>query len=231
MKNHLWKIALALAVLFTGAAFAQDVPKTETLNYFKDLPQAGSLDTQADQGVGMFQRRANQGNGKAFSLNSASEAYGVQKGQPIAHYFVRLDKLAAYQAGQDPYSLLGKISSVTYPIVSGSDIKGAVNLGWNGSEWKVVSVGGAAFIQKWDSLRRGQLAKNGKNLDDFFAVRVPALDEDFVGYEDGGTLFLVPGRNNVVLGFHAGDALPAGEVFQKLATVAQNYHEKAFFKH
>ena len=233
MKNQfkITGVVLGLALSLGQMVLAQE-NSTEQLKYFKDLPQAGSLDGHADEGLSFFQRRAAEGHAKTFSLNSPSEASGVQRGQPILHYFVRLDELRAYQSGQDPKSLLGKVTLVTYPLVSGSDIKGAVNLGWDGSSWKLVSVGGPAFMLKWDNLRRGQSSKNGKNLEEFFAVRVPALDEDFVGYYDEqSALFLVPGRNNPILGWQAGEALPAQEVFTKLAGVAQNYHDKPYFQH
>ncbi len=231
MKKNLLNttLALGLAAAFYGAAFAQETPQAGQIKSFKAVPQVETLDSQADQGLDSFRRRAGEGRLRSLGLNSAADAGQLQKGRPILHYFVRLDQLAAYQSGQDPKSLLGKPSAVTYPLVSGSDIKGAVNLGWDGSQWKVVSVGGPAFIQKWDSLRQGQLSKSGLSLDESFAVRIPALDEDFLGYEDAqGTLFLVPGRDNAILGLHAGEAVPAQDIFLKFAPIAQSYHSKPF---
>lgn len=217
-----------LAVLVLGTALratAQEGPGRAADNpTLRDLPHVDQLDAAAAKGADYYRGMA----GRAKMGVSSAEASRAVLGQPLRSYFVRLDGLRAYQPGQDPKTLLSAIHNrVLYPMQVGDQAAGSVEMVQRGGQWKVASVGGTA-IQGLEAFRREQAQKLGLGPGELFLVRVPALNQEFLGYYDPQSkMMLIPLRGSAQWGLVKGAALPADQVFLKLVPAALQQKDRS----
>lgn len=225
MKKLYFSMAAVLALGTALQVSAAEGPGRAADNpTLRDLPHVDQLDAAAAKGADYYRGLA----GRAKMGVSPSEASGAVLGQPLRSYFVRLDSLRAYQPGQDPKSLLSALHSrVLYPMQVGDRTAGSVEMVQKGGQWKVASVGGTA-IQRLEVFRKEQARKLGLGTSDLFLVRIPALNQEFLGYDDSqGRMMLIPMLGSAQWGLEKGAALPADQVFLKLVPAALQQKDRS----
>ncbi|MEK6374735.1 MAG: hypothetical protein AABO58_18815 [Acidobacteriota bacterium] len=148
---------------------------------------------------------------------SAREAESAVLRPPLRVVFVRLDRLKAYRASDDPRSLLADVSTLFYPVAVGADIRSSITVKRTERGWVAAEFGNDELAKKIQSVRGGATASA-------LLVRVPALNLDFVGNESGGTLMLtslfdVPGTK-----IRAGATADARAVLAALVPMANAHN-------
>jgi len=119
-------------------------------------------------------------------------------------------------------NMLQDTNEVMVPIMAGSTAFTAVTMVEKKGEWQVASVG-KSVITKTEPARQ-KLTAGKKEADrEYFVVKVPAMHLIFLGYYEGGELYLVPTHIHPDVKFPLHQPLLAADVFTRLSPLAATY--------
>jgi len=168
----------------------------------------------ATNALGELQRLVNEQNYKNLGFQSIEEVKRAQFGQPMSVYYLGLERMKAYQTGQDPNSLLTPSAETIYPVTVGGNVRTGVTIVHNEQGYESSSFGNAGIVQRLAGYRQGP----GE-----FAVRIPAFNLYFVGRHVNTHVLLVPIANNPRLKAQAGEATPLEVVVDQLRPYVDSY--------
>ena len=162
-----------------------------------------------------------QKNYQQMGFESAAEVRSATLGVPWDEYMVRLSDLKAFQAGQDPATLLVSTARRTFPILVGGRTRSSLTLG---ADAEPVGFGSPAYVRMLDSLRSQVAQREGAAVADYFEVRVSALNTTFLGSRRNGQLFLTPLKTDAQYGFEAGRTISANDALRAMVSAAQAHN-------
>jgi len=162
-----------------------------------------------------------------MGLPSASEknqASDNALGTPKRDYFIRLDALKKFKAGDNVEKMLVDSKQVLYPVLRGKRVVGTITMIRKEKGWSLVSVGDADLSRLRQTAINESMKRFQKAEADHFVVRVPALGVEFTAFRNSrGELQLASVADNPAAGLTAGEAEPASRVLPRLVPLALNY--------
>jgi hypothetical protein len=181
-----------------------------------------AVSKEAEGALDPVRKMITKDNYETLGFRSFEEVGRMSLGDPITVYKVGLPALRHYQAGTDPERLLADTGTVYYPVMVGDDIRSMIEMKKTNVGWRSEAFGMADFAVPFVHMEMEVAATAKVPRSDLFAVRIPGMSHDFVGYRRNGTIELVPLRD--ASGFHlvAGEARPAADVFAEMAPAARD---------
>jgi hypothetical protein len=172
-----------------------------------------------------FKELGGQTGPRLAGMPAPEEMGAASLGEPLAVKMVRLDALQRYQpAAAEATSLLTDLSTLIYPIRVAGEVRGEMVMRKIDGTWSARGFGGAIHAKAMEHVR-GLVTTGAKvSPSATLLVRVPALNLEFVGYNDAAGLQLTPIRDLEAAGLKAGQTLPAARVFEQLLPLAQQHN-------
>jgi hypothetical protein len=189
-------------------------------------PAAKDAVSAAGQALKTFPTIVDEKNFRAMGFKSVSEARQAKLGKPMKVFMVRLDRLSKYEPGTPPNNLLDTATSqVMFPLTIDNKARCAITVSLRNEQWVVTRFGSSNLIKLVSSARQASMKMTELPPSAYSIVRVPALNMVFVAHQDRDTneLMLTPTLDNPDLEMKAGSSMPANEVFNKLAPLAQGH--------
>ena len=168
----------------------------------------------AANAVSLLRKLVNEQNYKSLGFETVDEVMRAQLGQPMEVYYLGLERMKSYQAGEDPNNLLTPSSELIYPVTVGGDVRTGVTIVHKEHGYESSSFGNADIVKRLAGYR--QSAKE-------FAVHIPAFNLYFVGRPVNSHVLLVPIANNPRLKAQAGEATPLEVVVDQLRPYVDSY--------
>jgi hypothetical protein len=204
-------------------------------------PQA---DAQAAAASGLQTLQAmaiDQGLYAQLGFDDAEQARSAVLGEPLPVFVVGLSALSAYAAGGDANALIEPSRDAVYPVLAGDGVKSSLTIEQVEGGYRPAAFGApdtaraVAAVQGrvvWlppapPRPQRGAAPTAPSPSEEAaaapaqFIVRVPALGVSFLGARVGDQVMLAPVRDIAGADLRAGEALPAGSVFERLAPIAK----------
>lgn len=210
---RLLSVFIIVLMILGGSANSQEKPlPVETVKEIARaaLPTFGELVTSE--------------NFEAMGFKSLEEAKSVALDDaepPLQVFTVRLDRLKEYQPGTDAAGLLTGGEMAFYPVIVAGEVRTAVGVAKVKDTWEATSLGDANLIRLLTSARRRSIESTKLTADKYFTVWVPALNLHFVAYRAEANIMLIPIQDLTEYELKAGEALPAGRVFETILPAAK----------
>jgi hypothetical protein len=201
----------SLNILLLGVLFAAGCSRHATA----PPPPAQQPQQAAQNAIGVLQKLVNEQNYKTLGFDSLDEVKRAQLAAPLQVYNIGLDKLKAYQAGQDPNALLAASPETIYPVTVDGQVKTGVTIVHKEQGYEPASFGNADIVKR--------LASNHHNEGEF-VLRIPAFNMYFVGRRVEDRLVLVPIVNDPRLKVEQGQAVPIEVVIDQLKPYVDAYN-------
>ncbi len=150
------------------------------------------------------------------------EAADTAMGKKIKVFVVGLDKLNAFNPGDNSKKILVDTKETVYPVYTGGILKTSLSIRKRSGGWKNASFGGAE-IHLLEPVRKSHSSANKLNETAYFAVRVPAMYLSFLGYYQKGELYLIPTHEHPDVTFELGKGVPAGDIYIELKSLVNKY--------
>ena len=180
----------------------------------KANPAAQQPQEAAINAVSLLRKLVNEQNYKSLGFETVDEVKQARLGQPMEVYYLGLERMKSYQAGEDPNNLLTPSAELIYPVTVGGDVRTGVTIVHKEQGYESSSFGNADIVKRLAGYRRS--AKE-------FAVRIPAFNLYFVGRPVNSHVLLVPIANNPRLKAQAGEATPLEVVVDQLRPYVDSY--------
>lgn len=178
----------------------------------------------ATQSLAVFRQLVNKDNYKDLGFESPEEAATATLGDPIPIAFVRLDQLRDYKQESDPSTLLTSSGQTNYPVLAGGQVRSSVVVEQVNNRWKTASLGNGVLAKAIAAVRKPSAAAAGSNQT---LVYVGSLGLYFVGERVDNKWMLMPLSASPELDLKAGAAVPAEQLFTRLAIAARTLKEDA----
>jgi hypothetical protein len=179
----------------------------------------------ATDALGTFMQLVDQRNYRTLGFESPEEVREASLGPYLQEYSVRLDRLREFRQDQDPEQLLSGGELVYFPVTVRGEVRSSIIVDRIQEQWQAANFGNAHLIRILTSMRQRQSEAHRISPESFFVVRIPALNMYFLGYRDEARLQLIPTEDDESLGFVAGTALPAVQVFDMLIPAAREHDD------
>ena len=176
--------------------------------------------SSAQQALSTFKKLVTEENYKSYGLKSVGAVKESTLGDAIEIFYIQLDDLKAYQAGQNT-NILKSQHRVLYPILlSGNAISSAEMENVNGN-WEARSFGRGQAVQNYlDDLRKWK----ADSLQNTFLVRIPALALEFYASQVGGKTYMAYTGNQQIANVPPGELMPMENVLVNLKQMADAYN-------
>lgn len=159
-------------------------------------------------------------NYRKLGFQSLDEVERMTLGEPIPIYFVGLETIQKFNAGDDPNALLGQPHERLYPVLVDGNVRCSLGMKQDGGEWQVTSFGKPGIARGLARVRDNHADASPLEKEDYFAVEIPSLYLIFIGHKTGDALMLTHVHEHGDLGFDVGETEPAADVFAKIAASA-----------
>ena len=177
-------------------------------------PPAQQLEEAASNALMDLQKLVNEQNYKNLGFQSMGEVKQARFGQPMVVYYLGLERMKAYQTGQDANGLLTLSAETIYPVMVGDNVRTGVSIIHGEQGYESSSFGNADIVKRLSGYRQTPAE---------FAVRIPAFNLYFVGRHVDSRVLLVPITNNPRLKAQAGEATPLESVVDQLRPYVDSY--------
>lgn len=204
---------ILVIVLISGGAGAQD----------NKLPLE-TVKQVATEALPLFGELVTKENLAAMGFKSIDDVRKVALDDtepPLQVFMVRLDRLKEYQVGADANGLLTGGDMAYYPVTIGGQVAAAIGVEKMNEKWEATSVGDAALIRMFTSVRRQSMDSTRIDAQAYFVVWVAALNLNFVAYRADDSLMLIPVQDDDAYEFKTGVAMPAERVFEIILPAAK----------
>jgi hypothetical protein len=164
----------------------------------------------ADQGLDSLKKMVDAQNYRELGFDAPDEVANLALGERLPIFFVRLDHLERYQAGDDPVTLLTDLGQFFYPVTFMEQARCSIIVERVDGQWRAASLGNAGLARQV-ALRKGAAPVAS-------VVQVPALEIDFIASTGpDGKLALTPLETSELYGLIGGETRSADAVFAALA--------------
>lgn len=164
-----------------------------------------------------------QKNYREMGFESADELKRIKLGVPFEHYMVRLDELGEYDGKGAPGALLHPTSRATFPVMIDGSVKSSITVANKGDGLMAVAFGNSNKISLLVAARKAGASISQKAEPEHFLVDIPSMKLFFDGYYVNGELMLVSVLDDESFDLKAGEAMPAIEVFRRVAPAARRH--------
>ena len=173
----------------------------------------------------VLRKLVNRENHRRMGFESLSDVRSATLGDPLVIFYVRLDSLRKYQSGGDAFGLLTAGDEILYPVLVRGETRSSITLGRNPGGWKGLSYGGSNAARLTWRMVNDRRKRAAPAAERYFLVGVPALDVQFIGFEETGELRLIPLLDDPQNRWQAGVLVPADYVFAELALDARAHED------
>jgi hypothetical protein len=163
-------------------------------------------------------------NYRAMGFESPAEAGEVKLGVPLRVFMVELSRLQRFHAGDNPDGLMTPLDRVIYPVAVNDQTRSSMVISKGKEGWELAELGSSEPVKSLTRLRRGNADSTGLPLGSFFAVMIPALNLEFLGYNVNTTTMLIPLFDDATYGFRSGFPVPAAKVFDAVLPAAKGHN-------
>jgi hypothetical protein len=196
-----WSIVVAMGCAQSGQSSAQ-----------ASVPQAQDA---ARGGIAVLQKLVTDQNYREMGFDSRDDVSRAGIGEPWSMFNIGLDQLKRYQPNADVNALLAPSADTIFPVTVNGQVKSSITVTKGEGGYKASSFGNAPVVK--------ELSKHRQSAGSF-VVRVPALNMYYVGSRVEGRLMLTPIIDDTRLKFQAGVAVPAEQLLEQLARIANDYN-------
>lgn len=156
-------------------------------------------------------------NYKGLGFGSLDEVKAATLAAPMPVYEIGLDRLKAYQAGQDGNVLMTPTSETLYPVAVGGETRSSVTVVKKEGGYTSASFGKA-------NIAKGLTRFRGQDITGTFVVQIPVLGLYFLGRRVEGRLMLTPVVESTRPPLHAGAIVPVEEIVKAIGPLVQAYN-------
>src|SRR5262249_27364332 len=128
---------IAALLLFVMGCSQRETPK----------PPSAQPQEAAANALTVLQKLVTDQNYRALGFESADEVKEAQLGQPLAVYYVGLEKLKAYREGTDVNSLLAPYAETIYPVTVRGNVRSSVTIVHKDAGYEPASFGNADVVK------------------------------------------------------------------------------------
>ena len=187
-------------------------------------PTFADAQTAATQSLATFRKLVTNENYKELGFDSADQVSKATLGSPLRVFVVKVDQLRDYQAEKDANSLLNESPQMYYPVTVDSSARASIVVEQVDGKWRSASFGNAGLAKQMATMERASTTDTNAAAPPIM-VQIPALGVYFLGRRNAdNNLSLMSVAANDALGFKAGAAEPAEQVFARLAAIVRNYN-------
>lgn len=184
-------------------------------------------DEQAqDQGAEKSHKALKKLPKKALEILNLTEAEAAKtaRGEKLKVYMLGLNKLKAFEAGDNTKKVMIDTQEIVYPIYVGSVLKTALSIRKRQGGWKDASMG-SAEIHFLEPVRKAHAKANGINVKSYYIVRVPGLYLSFLGYDLKGKMYLIPTHTSPDVKLNVGKSVSAEEIYLDIQPLVAKYEK------
>ena len=174
----------------------------------------------ADKALKQLRDLATKENFKSLGFDSLEEVPSAELGKPLPVLMVRLDELREYKAKDDPYKLLHPLPKVVYGVNVKGDPRCGLEVAKRDDRWEVSALGMAGPARQYVQALKKQAEKDQATV--FFIIKVPALNETYLGYQTEQGVKLVQVRQQAEEKDKV-EARPAADVLAELVKLAKEH--------
>lgn len=217
------------ALVLLVAAIPALLPAQARIPPQQSTPLMDTVATQAAtptarQALGTFARLVTRANARSLGFNEPADVATATLGVPIQEVMVRLDQLVGYRPQQSPMTLLQSNERLLFPVLINGSTRSSLTLSRQRNGWVVHSFGAPGHSRTLDALRGVLAQREGLPPENYFEVRVPALNVAFLGRIRGGDMFLTPLADDRRFGFERGGTISARLAFGRMVNAARNHN-------
>ena len=216
---------LAITVLVAIYCACDQKAGTQTNQTPQQQETFGDPQSAATASLAVFRKLVNNQNYRDLGFESAEEVGSATLGTPIPVAFVRLDQLREYAEGTDLNNILSQSNTMNFPVMVRDQVRSSVVVEQVSGKWKMGALGNGALAKQVAALRPGQAASGGSTQQAL--VHFGALGIYFLGERTDNKWMLKPLSDDPDRDFAAGKAVPAEEVFRRLAPIAKALNDDA----
>lgn len=216
------RFASCAVLLLTLAAVAGAQPPERL-----DPDARERADAAATKALRTFGLLVNQSNFEDLGFANPGEVREATLGDPLEEFMIRLDYLRAYEPDQRGL-VITPTRRLTYPLTVAGEQRSSLTVGQADSEggdhWDAVAFGGPNYARLLVAARQRLAVQNDRPPDDYFEIRVPALNVSFIAYQEGDGLFLMPLLEDPRFDFGSEEAIPFERALEVLQPAAREHN-------
>jgi len=223
--NLVATFAITLVIGAVGACNRKADTQTDSTQGGKPAETFADSQAAATQSLAVFRQLVNNQNYKELGFESVDEVANATLGDPLPVVFVRLDQLREYHEGTDLNGLLSQTNQMNYPVMARDQVRSSVVVEQVNGRWKTSTLGNGALAKLIVTARSGRANAAGPTQQAL--VHVAALSLHFLAERRENKWTLTPLTASPELNLAAGSAIPAEEVFTRLAAAAKSLRDDA----
>jgi hypothetical protein len=178
----------------------------------------------AQNALKQFEELVNGENFREQGFETAEEVKSAELGRPLPVVVIQLNELREYKPGDDPYPLMHMVHRVIYPVMVKGQVRSGLEVHEKDGQWQPSSFGLAESVVRYATARERHSA--GDQTTSYFLVKVPALNEIYLGHETEKGLRLVHAHGQAAQKSKM-EARPAAEVLAGLVQAAKAHNGQA----
>jgi hypothetical protein len=183
------------------------------------------LNSTAIASLETYKLLISEDNYKEMGFESLNDIYTATLDTPIVDYFIRLDQLKKYDANNKLEDLLIPTEQFYYPVLVKGQVRSSITVSKIDGKWQAVSFGSHNFIELVANALKENKKESKLSSLEYFIVRIPSLNKDFLGYKLKGEILLVPLSDDSSVGFKSGVSLPASKVILQILPEAKAHDD------
>ena len=212
------RFASCAVLLLTLAAVAGAQPPERL-----DPDARERADAAATKALRTYGLLVNQSNFEDLGFTSPGEVGEATLGDPLEEFMIRLDNLRAYEPDQRGLVITPN-RRLTYPLIVAGEQRSSLTVAQIGDGWDAVAFGGPNYARLLVAARQRLAVQSDRPPDDYFEIRVPALNVGFVAYQEGDDLFLMPLLEDPRFDFGSEEAIPFERALEVLQPAAREHN-------
>ncbi len=183
-----------------------------------DISSSG---TSAQQALNTFKKLVTAENYKNYGLKSVDAIQQTTLGDAIEIFYVWLDDLKVYEAGQNGGNLIKSQNRVIYPILSSGSAISSAELEHVNGKWEARSFGRANAIQAYSD---NVIKWRADSVQNTFLLRIPSLALEFYASHVGAKTYLVYTGSEQITDIPNDKIMLLEDVLLKLKPIAVEYN-------
>ena len=212
-----------LLLIFLAFSFIPVIAQ-ENMQFGISSQELSVISQDAKSALGTFVKIVREHNYKRMGFDNPEEIKKASLGIPLREYYVSLESLKSYKVDSNPADLVEDSGQVIFPLLVDERVKSSITLTQQEGKWITHSFGAPVFVGLISKTRLNLLNQMDKPIQDFFVVKVPALNVFFVGYDIQGEVMLTPLQDETRFSFKADQTIRADDAFREMKIAAEEHN-------
>jgi hypothetical protein len=174
----------------------------------------------AEKALKQLQGLATKNNFKSLGFDALEEVPSAELGKALPVLIVRLDELREYEPKKEAYKLLHPLPKVIYGVTVKGETRCGLEVEKRDGKWQTSAIGIAGPARQFVEALKKQAEKD--KATEFFIMKVPALNETYLGYQTDQGVKLIHVRQPAEEKDRV-DARPAADVLAELVKAAKEH--------